>query len=416
VTRPNRKVDGTPLLDGTGHHRGVTSAAAVEVSWPQVHAFRLERHHLLERAPKRQLARVAGEICGAQAQVMSAAELQLAARATCSVGDVRRALWTDRTLVKTWLMRGTLHLMPAADLPLFTAALSTKWMGPRPSWLKWFHMDQAEWDELAESIGRVLGSEPMTRDEVVTRLSKGRSKRVAQYLRGGWGSLLKPAAFRGLLCFGPSRGTSVTFVRPRKWLNAWRAVDPDEALVEVARRYLRAYGPATKQDFARWFAPSFGGAATAAWSGIANELTKVSVDGTPMQMLTKEVKALIAARAVRSVQLLPGFDPYLMGHSSRDHLFERVHRWKVSRVAGWISPVVLVDGRVEGTWTHARSADALVVTVVPLDRLPRRARGAIEVRVAEMAAALGLARAQVLLGGQAIRSTTGASPQRRSSR
>ena len=386
-----------PQLHRTHHDPRMTRAAAVEVSWPQVHVFRLKRHHLLERAPRRQLTRVAGNICGAQAQVMSAAELQLAARAACSVADVRRALWTDRTLVKTWLMRGTLHLMPAADLPLFTAALSTKWMGPRPSWLKWFHMNQAEWDGLAESIGRVLGSEPMTRDEIVAQLAKGRSKRVAQYLRGSWGSLLKPAAHRGLLCFGPSRGTSVTFVRPTRWLGAWRAVDPDEALVEVARRYLRAYGPATKQDFARWFAPSFGGVATAAWSGIANELTRVSVDGTPMEMLTKEVKALTALPATRSVQLLPGFDPYLMGHLSRDHLFERVHRWKVSRIAGWISAVVLVDGRVEGTWTHARSGSALVVTVAPFGPLPRRARRAIEARAAEMATALGLTGADVRL-------------------
>src|SRR5260221_13637641 len=112
-----------------------------------------------------------------------------------------------------------------------------------------------------------------------------------------------------------------------------------------------------------------------------------------------------AARARRWVQLLPGFVPCLMGHSSRDLLFERVHRWKVSRVAGWISAVVLVDGRVEGTWTHARSADTLVVTVVPLERMPRRARGEIESRAAELATALGLATAEARDAGQAIRST-----------
>src|SRR5258706_12265023 len=101
-------------------------------------------------------------------------------------------------------------------------------MSHRPSWLKWYQMAKGEWDDLAESIGGVLGSEPMTRDELVTRLAKGRSKRVAQYLRGGGGSLLKPAAYRGLPCFGPSRGTGGTFVRPKNWLAAGGAVDPDE--------------------------------------------------------------------------------------------------------------------------------------------------------------------------------------------
>src|SRR5204862_4385904 len=96
----------------------------LELTWPQVHAFRLQRHHLSGRAPRKDLARVVGDIGGAQAQVMSAAELQIAVRADCTVQDVRKALWTDPSLVKTWLMRGPLHLPRAEALPLYTAAMS----------------------------------------------------------------------------------------------------------------------------------------------------------------------------------------------------------------------------------------------------------------------------------------------------
>ncbi len=85
---------------------------AAELTWPQVHALRLERHHLTHRAPKKDLAKVVGEIGGVQAQVMSAAEMQVAVRVDCSVEDVRKALWKEKSLVKTWLMRGTLHLTP----------------------------------------------------------------------------------------------------------------------------------------------------------------------------------------------------------------------------------------------------------------------------------------------------------------
>jgi len=101
---------------------------APELSWAQVHAYRLSRHHLIDRAPKKDITRVVGDISGVQAQVMSAAEMQIGVRAECRPSDVSDALWKKKTLAKTWLMRGTLHLVPAADLPVFTAAMSARWM------------------------------------------------------------------------------------------------------------------------------------------------------------------------------------------------------------------------------------------------------------------------------------------------
>jgi hypothetical protein len=84
-----------------------------------------------------------------------------------------------------------------------------------------------------------------------------------------------------------------------------------------------------------------------------------------------------------------------MGHSSRDHLFDKAHRWKVSRIAGWISAVVLIEGRVEGTWTYSRSRDALVVDLAPFTRFSPAARREIGVRAEELASALGLEGAEV---------------------
>ena len=184
---------------------------------------------------------------------MSAAELQIGVRADCTVTDVLTELWKDRSLVKTWLMRGTLHLIPAVDLPLFTAAMSTRWIRVNRSWLKLIHLTEPEIHKLVEEIGAAVGSTPVTREEIIRTVGKGHSPRVLEALRSGWGGMLKPAARNGLLCFGPSRGQSVTFVRPDKWLGKWKEVDPDAALVEVARRYLRAYGPAGKLDFVRWW-------------------------------------------------------------------------------------------------------------------------------------------------------------------
>ena len=371
-----------------------SSPVSTELSWAQVHAFRLAGHHLSKRAPKQDLAKAVGDIGGAQAQVMSAAELQVGVRVDCKVEDVRTALWKDRTLVKTWLMRGTLHLVPSADLPLYTAAMGTRWIQVRNSWLKFVELSEPEFKNLLEAIGDAMGERPMTREELIAVVGKGRSEHIRSVLGSGWGGLLKPVARSGLLCFGPSRGQSVTFVRPQQWLGSWRDHDPDVALVEVARRYLRAFGPATRGDFARWWG-AWPGVGNAAWAGLAEELVPVTIEGQRADMLRSDMRRLAAPSDGPAVQLLPAFDPYLMGYKNRDHLFEAEYRWRVSRTAGWISPVVLVDGRVVATWTYQIAKQALRVTVEPLRKFPPKALSGLRAGAAAISATLGLAESTV---------------------
>jgi Winged helix DNA-binding domain len=149
-----------------------------------VHAFRLERHHLLRRAPKKDLTRVVGDIGGAQAQVMSAAELQVGVRVECKATDVRDALWKRKTLVKTWLMRGTLHLVPAEDLPLFTAAMQTRWMRLRNSWLKWVQISEPEFLGVAEAIADALDGQVLTREELIEKVGRSCWSTGAGRVRG----------------------------------------------------------------------------------------------------------------------------------------------------------------------------------------------------------------------------------------
>ena len=363
---------------------------AAELTWEQVHAFRLARQHLTHRAPKKDLARVTGDIGGAQAQVMSAAELQVAVRADCTVADVRKALWTDKKLVKTWLMRGTLHLVPADDLPVFTAAMSSHLVRSPAAWLKYTQLTERAFTDVIQAIGDALDGQALTREELIAKVGKGRSERIQIALGSGWGGLLKPVARKGMLCFGPSRGQSVTFVQPRQWLGRWRDLDPEAALVEMGRRYLRAYGPATKNDFARWWG-NWPGIGKAAWVGMKDEVVPVSVEGQRADILAADLDTITSMAPVSGVQLLPGFDPYLMGHSSRDHLFDAQYRWRVSRIAGWISPVVLQDGRVVATWTPQGAKTTLVITLSPFRKLAVPTMKQVSVRAQEIAAALGLA-------------------------
>lgn len=320
---------------------------------------------------------------------MSAAELQLGVRVNCKVEDVRKALWKDKSLVKTWLIRGTLHLVPSSDLPLYAAAMRSRWVWPNNTWLKWVQLTEPELVGLIAKIGDAL-DQPMTREELIATVGRDSSDHVRTVLKSGWSTLLKPVARAGRLCFGPSRGQSVTFVRPDVWLDSWHDLDPDAAVVEVARRYLRAYGPATRDDFGRWFG-AWPGVSKAAWAGLADELAPVSIEGQRMDMLAADLKHIAKEPHGSSVRLLPSFDPYLLGHNNRDHLFEPKYRPRVSRTAGWISAVVLVDGRAVATWTHKFVKQTLRIAVDPFRRLLPEVRSEIRARADELADTLGAA-------------------------
>ena len=281
----------------------------------------------------------------------------------------------------------------AAHPPI--AAMSTRWISQmRPSWLKYMQITEPEFWKIVNEIGAALNGKPLTREELIAVVGKGKSQRVHELLASGWGGLLKPAARNGRLCFGPNRGQSVTFVRPQDWLDSWRDVDPEVGLVEMARRYLRAYGPATKSDFARWWG-AWPGVGNAAWSALTPYLTPVSVGGVRLDVLASDLDAIQRAGIESSVQLLPLFDPYLLGHASRDHLVERQFAPRVSRTGGWISAVVLVNGTVVGTWTHTIAAKNLRINVEPFRRLTPAVKAGVRLRAGELAQSLGASKVEV---------------------
>src|SRR5260370_569405 len=211
------------------------------LSWDQVHAWRLAQHNILDRADRSKMLDVLGQIGYAHAQVMSSGELQLGARVDdLSPADVQQALWKDRSLVKTWALRGTLHLVRVEDFPNVIATLDTyvaPWYRSAP-WLKYHGITQAEQDAINDAIRDTLTDTPMTREQLADGIAQRTgSNHLRDLLLSGWGSLLKPAAMRGDLCFGPSQGQNVTFVRPSNWIGKWKPADPARASQEMARRF-----------------------------------------------------------------------------------------------------------------------------------------------------------------------------------
>lgn len=327
---------------------------------------------------------VASRLCGLHAQLMSSAELSLWARVEdLKLGTVRRALWEDRTLVKTWAMRGTLHLLLAEELPLWHGALATsrRYLSPT-RWQKHFGLTLEELDRLTAAIGRALEGRVMTREELARAVGRitGSWKFAAKLAEGSWGTILKPAAFRGHLCFGPSQGQLVCFTHPGSWLrNEIAALDPAAATTRVARRFLAAYGPATYHDLARWWGGS--GVATARqWiAALGEEASSIDLEGTPVWMLAADAGDMGDFQEKRSVCLLPAFDQYVVAASHHaERLLPGKLRSRVYRPQGWISPVLLVNGRMEGTWRHVLKGSRIEVVIEPFVKVPQWARRGAE--------------------------------------
>jgi hypothetical protein len=331
--------------------------AGITLSWRHVNAWRLAQQGLCPRLPREELAQAAARCCGIQAQVMSAAEMAAWARVEgITAQDVRSALWQERTLLKTWAMRGTLHLLAASDLGLFVAARGAQDLHLWANYFAYYGFSQAQFEEFLAAAAQALSGEPMTREQLAAAVAEktGSRELYTLVMDKSWGSPLKPLAWRGDLCFGPSQGQNVTFVQPAQWSGGGQATDPYAAFQEMARRYLRAYGPATVEEFAQWWGGGSGlTAAKKLFRSLADELETVEVEGQPRLALRSTLEAMQEGEARGTVNLLPLFDAYVMGlgrGTALEPLLPKEYQKLVYRPQGWVTAVVLVDGFLRGTW------------------------------------------------------------------
>jgi len=302
--------------------------------------------------------------------------------------SVERAI-SERQIVRTWPLRGTLHLVAAED---------ARWMldlcGPRtlarntPRLKREYGIDT----RLVANSRKVLsdalrGGNCLPRPELYRRLDHaGIATKASRGLH-----LLWWLAHEGLICVGPRDGKQQTFVLMDEWLPATPPRSREESLAELARRYFTSHGPATVRDFAWWSGLTATEAAIALES-VARELVAATID----KQIYWHAPVDATTRAARGCHLLPAYDEYTVAYQDRSAIMTSKVAARADSGHGIFYPPIVIDGQVAGTWSRVLKKDAVAITCrlfAPLDRRQQQALAAAAQRYAKF---LGLKQWRVL--------------------
>ena len=352
----------------------------MEITWQAVVAQRMRRHCLTE--PAAAPVDAVRAMSGAHAQILAAGELSVALRVA---GATRESVQRADGLVKTFGPRGTVHLLPLDDLPMWAGALSALPRGAQAPEV--MRMTPGQTAEVIAAIGAALTHDDLTADEltveVVRRTGAWAGDLVMPAFQGywpRWRQSISDAANAGVLCYGPMRGRVTTYSNPHR-IKPFEPLPADKALTELLHRYLYAYGPATPQHFARWLktTPTF-------VRPYFDDLPQAELDGQAVWHAPGDEFPDDRAEGVR---LLPYFDAYGVGSHPRELLFPgKAFTRATARGQAGNYPLLLIDGIVAGVWHQKKAGRTLQVTVESLSTLNRRRRTLLDAEVDRLAAIL----------------------------
>ena len=325
------------------------------------------------------VAQVVKDLCGIQAQEAPSAALAVRPRSRgLTAMNVEYARVEERTIIRTWGLRGTLHLLATEDFNWLLHLLGPVFIVRGRRRREELGLDEDLCARGIRIIRDALADQgPLTRAELVEQLAT-HGLRIEGQARP---YLLSRAALEGFICFGPNRGAEPTYVLIADWIGReyrGNTLPESEAHAELSRRYLAAYGPATPVDQAAWSGLSLK-ETRAAWGQIADELIEIEAAGAPAWMLKMQAAWLDEPPAdTPTVRLLPRFDIYLLGYQNRDFAVPRQHAKRVNAGGGILHPTVLVDGRVAGIWKSKFKKNSLEVVVEPFEPLAPQAAWGLE--------------------------------------
>ncbi|TFV64554.1 winged helix DNA-binding domain-containing protein [Geodermatophilus sp. DF01-2] len=277
-------------------------------------------------------------------------------------------------VVRSWPMRGTLHLLPAEDLPWMLELLGPRALAGAARRRAVLGLTEADTERARELVTAALAGGRCGRKELLAAVAEGG---VAVTGQRGY-HLLWYLAQTGTLCLGPMAGGEQLFVLLDEWVTAPRRLDRDAALAELALRYFRGHGPATVADLARWA----GLPVTQVRAGVAavrDRLAAVEVDGREHLLAPGTADLLAGCRAeAAELFLLPGFDEFVLGYADRScavppEFADRI----VPGRNGVFRPTVVHRGRVLGTWAWEGRGAKRTVAATPFTTFPDDVAAAI---------------------------------------
>lgn len=385
--------------------------AAEAVSLERLTRFYFLNHFLLHKAETRRLVDVVGTLCGLHSQLSLTPCYSLWNRVKDFKPEMLDdALYREKSMVKTWFMRGTLHVIPSKDLPIYHNALKRMWFEHHGRYMNepgWPRREQRE-KLFYPKISEALAEKPLRRKELddKVRLLLGDESQPYARLFSAWGGILKETSYLGLTVHAEPCGKESCFAKLNQWLSNidLNEIDETHAREKLLLKYLHCYGSASAQDFACWS----GLLTSEANKAIENnkvELKEVQVQdsGKQLWMLKKDFKVLekVDLQEKTPLRLLPKFDSYLLGHKDRTRIIEDEFLKQVYRpVIGDIAATVLINGRIAGTWTYKKTKKSLTVAIKPLEKIQKETLTELKSIVEELGSFMKVEQTKTLINTQ----------------
>ena len=307
-----------------------------------------------------------------QAQDYAAAKWSVGARLPeMTDAGVEQAI-ADRTIIRTWALRGTLHFVAPADVRWMITHLSPRVKKKSAARNRELELDDAIFSKSnAVIVSALQGGKAFTREELGAAFERKRISTKGERM----GHLLLRAALDQVICLGPRNGKQFTYVLLDEWVPKKKTMKQDEAMATLALRYFTSHGPASLEDFA-WWSGLTTTDAKAALESVSTQLHSETVDGQTYWMSP----SLPTIKKTSKAYFIPGFDEYLLGYTDRSAMVEDGHVKRVVNSSnGMYSSTILLDGRVAGLWKRTVKKDTVIIETTPLVKLDNSQKQAIEV-------------------------------------